>query len=148
MQTFADAVALRMTDFCFAMFNVLQAQVQLVFMMIWLPIKLGPAIRQYTHHRYFMLFKEWQDLVVQYIGRSDRMLAGVELSKSNARVSIDESLLINSANTFDGAHVIGILRTEITRMDGFDLTMSFLLFFLAFQRNYLSFGKNNAFLCH
>src|SRR5208282_730682 len=55
-----------------------------------------------------VLLLEGQDPVVEEIGGHDRRLAIIELGEANLRIGIDEGLLIDAADAFQGAHIEGV----------------------------------------
>lgn len=72
-----------------------------------------------------MLLKERYDPVIEDVSRCDGMFAYVEFCKGYTAVGVNNGLLINAVNTFDGANVIGVLCHQIARVFGFNLTMGF-----------------------
>ncbi len=54
-------------------------------------------------------FKERHHFIVQNIGGGQRIFAVVKFDESNARISINKGLLVNSTNTFHIADVESIL---------------------------------------
>jgi hypothetical protein len=74
------------------------------------------------------------------------MLVGVELYERDPGVSVDNSLLINTAYTFDGAEVVSVLSHQIAGMLCFYFTSSLQLLFLALYGDNLRLSKNEALL--
>src|SRR5215208_1278228 len=109
MQPFADAIALRVPDFCFAVINIFKLQIKLIFMILSPAIKFSSTIGEHPENRYFMLLKEWNYSIIQNIRGCDSMLAGVEFCKGNTAVGINDRLLVNTAYAFDCSDVIGVL---------------------------------------
>ena len=100
--------------------------------MIFRPsIELCSSVCQHSQNRYFQLLKEGYYSVVQHICRRYGMLVGVELYERDPGVSVDNSLLINTAYTFDGADVVSVLSHQIAGMLCFYFTSSLQLLFLA-----------------
>src|SRR5215813_5361061 len=94
---------------------------------------LRPAIGQDAQERDALFFKERQHTVVERVSRYQRVLPVVEFGESDARVGVDEGLLVDAPDSFEGADIVGVLRAEIARMLGLDLTVFFLLPFRSFQ---------------
>jgi len=94
-------------------------------------IELGSPVCQHSQDRYFLVLKEGYYSVVQHICRGYGMLAGVELGEGYPGISFDNSLLINTAYTFDGAYVVSVLSHQIAGMLCFYFTSSLQLLFLA-----------------
>lgn len=72
-----------------------------------------------------MLLKVWQYLIVKHVGCSDGRFCCVELGKSHLAVGINEDLLVDTANTFEIAHMKRVLRTPISWMSYLDLAAGF-----------------------
>jgi hypothetical protein len=109
--------------------DVLHREIELIFVMLALPAIFGAVVGEDTKQRNIVFFKEREHPIIQHVGRHPRILAIVQLRKGNLRIGVDEDLLINPANAFDGAHVIGILGAQVARMRGFDLAMGFFFLF-------------------
>ena len=93
-----------------------------------------------------MLFEEWKYFIVEHIGRSNCMFAGIQFCKSYVAISIDNCLLINATHTFDCSNVVSILRYQVAGVLDFDLAKGFLLFFFSLQGDDLGFCKDQAVL--
>ena len=146
VHAFTVAVALWMTDFCFAMIHTFNLQIQIILMVFRPSIELRSPVSQYPQKRDLILIEEGQNFVVQDVGRSDGMLACVEFCKSHTAVGVYKSLLINPPNAFDGSDVISVLRAKVSRIFSFYFAMRFLLFSFAFHGDYLRFGQNQPIL--
>src|SRR5215467_12318869 len=73
------------------------------------------------------------------------MFTVIEFCKGNTRVGINEGLLIDSSNTFDGPNIIGVLRSEVSRMLGFYFAQGFSFLFLSFKSDHLRLSENQSF---
>src|SRR6186713_1199889 len=109
-------------------------------MMFWLSLVLGTSVGQYPKQWHLVLFEERQDPVIEDIGRSDSVLSFIEFGECYPGIGIDKRLLIDPAYTFDVAHIVGILRSQVSGMLCFYFPkgLPFLLFTL--HGNYLGFG--------
>jgi hypothetical protein len=56
-----------------------------------------------------MAYKEGQNAIIEHLRGHQGVLAIVELGKRHFRVRINEGLLVNSTNSFNGADVGGVL---------------------------------------
>ena len=94
----------------------------------------------------FLFFKEGNDAIIQHVGRDQGIFAVVELGKGDLGVGVDKGLLIDPADALDRADIVGVLRSQIARMSGFDLAMRFFFLLGLFHGPYLRFGENLAWL--
>src|SRR5688572_2234975 len=104
------------------------------------------TIGKYSQKWYLLFFKERQYPVIKNIGGCNSVLALIEFGKCHPAVGINESLLINTANSFDITHIVCILGTQIAWMFGFYFAESFSFFLLTFHSNYLRLSQNNTIL--
>lgn len=86
------------------------------------------------------------DPVVEQIGCGDGRLLGVELDLGHSAVGVDETLLVDPANTFDTPHLVGVLSAQVARMLAFDLSVSFLVLLGFLQGCKLALGENETLL--
>ncbi len=105
--------------------DVLHREIELIFVMLALAAIFGAAVGENAQQRNIVPFKEREHPIVQHVGRHQRILAIVQLRKRHLSIGVDEGLLINPANAFDSADVIGILGAQVAGMRGFDLAMGF-----------------------
>ncbi len=68
-----------------------------------------------------MGLKERQYSVVEGVSSSDRRFLIVELAEGHLGIGVDEGLLVDSTNAFQGADVERVLRPKIARVCGFNL---------------------------
>ena len=93
-----------------------------------------------------MFFEERNDAVLQQIRSNKVIFPVLELGHCHRGVGIDEGLLVDLADTLQIAHIEGILGAQVTRMLGFDLSVSFLLVLCLFQRFELVFREDDVVL--
>ena len=82
--------------------------------------------------------------IIQELCCDKGVLSVVELGKSDFAVGVDKCLLVDPTDALDVAYVERVLSTEITRMLGFDLTLSYFLllcffFYVPFFFSLISF---------
>ena len=93
MEALADSIGLRALGLGTAVINVLDREVELVFMALG-PAKLGAAIGQHARQPDTVLVIERHHPVVEDLGSRDRGLAVIEFGKGDLGIGIDEGLLI------------------------------------------------------
>ena len=148
MKPLDDAIGLRALGLGAAMVDVLDGKIELIFVMLWIAAIFRAPIGKNTLQHDAVLLVEGQDPVVQEIGGHDRRLAIIELGEANLRIGIDEGLLIDAADAFQGAHIEGVLRAAIAGTFGFELALHFFLGFGLLERRELALSKDEAFLRH
>ena len=99
--------------------------------MLGLTAILGSSIGQYPQHGQLVLLVKRQNTFIEKVCSGNWRLAGIELGMCHLAVGINVGLLINPPNTFECAHVEGILRPQITRVFSLNLTVRLFLFLLA-----------------
>src|SRR5215213_5619859 len=109
MEPFTNAIGLWMFCFCSGMINIFQRQVQFILMVFPGAAVFSSAISKHSKQGDTMLFKEWKHPVVKHICGHQSAFTVVKLGRGNFAVSINKSLLIDSAYAFDGSHIISIL---------------------------------------
>src|SRR5215469_10021266 len=94
MEALTDSIGLRALGLGAAVINVLDREVELVFMALG-PAKLGAAIGQHARQPDTVLVIERHHPVVEDLGSRDRGLAVIEFGKADLGVCVDDSLLID-----------------------------------------------------
>ena len=89
MESFTDAVGLRMISLGLGMVNVLNGQVELVGVVLRLATVLRPSVGQDALQPDALLLKERNYPVVEQVGGGDGRLLGVELGRSHPTVSVN-----------------------------------------------------------
>src|SRR6516162_7380746 len=107
MEALTDSIGLRALRLGAAVIDVLDREVELVFMALG-PAKLGAAIGQHARQSDAVLVTERHHPVVEDFGRCDRGLAIIELGKADLGVCVDDSPLIDPADALQGTDVKGI----------------------------------------
>lgn len=143
METLTDAITLGRPGFGFGMINVLNGQIELILVMLNRATVFCTTIGQNAQQRHILLLEEGDDPVVEQLGRHQGILPVVQFDKGHFAVGIDTGLLVNPANTLDGAHIVGVLAAQIARMFSFNLTGRLALFFGFFQGLDLGFGQHH-----
>ena len=98
MEAFTDAVGLRALGLGARVIDVLDREIQLVFVPFGIAAKLAAAVSQHAQELDVVLLEERQHTVIEQIGCRDRRLAVVELGKADLGVGIDEGLLVDASN--------------------------------------------------
>ena len=80
------------------MVDVLERQIELIFVVLGVAAIFRAAIGQHAAEPYLPRIIERHDAIVEEIGRGDRRLAVVELGEGDLGVGVDESLLVDAPN--------------------------------------------------
>ena len=148
MEALDDAVGLRALGLGAGVVDVLDRQVELVFVAVVGAAIFGAAVGQDALQRDAVLFVERQHPVVQKVGGGDRRLAVIELGEADLGVGVDEGLLIDAANALQRADVEGVLRAAIAGAFGLELAVRLLVGLGLLQRGELALGEDEALLRH
>src|SRR5512133_1153977 len=146
VEPFTDAVRLRALGLGARVIDVLNREIQLVFVPFGVAAELAAAISQHAQQLDIVLLEERQHTVVEEIGRRDRRFAVVELGKADLGVGVNERLLVNSPHALQIADIERILGTAVARMLALELAVRLLLGLGLLQRNDLRLGQNQALL--
>src|SRR5499433_3640114 len=147
MEALTDSIGLRALGLGAAVINVLDGEVELVFMALG-PTKFGAAIGQHARQPDTVLVIERHHPVIENLGRRDRGLAVIEFCKADLGVGVDDSLLIDPADALQGTDVKGILRAAIAGAFALELAMRLLVGFGLLERGDLGLGQQDAILRH
>ena len=109
VEPLANAVGLRMACLGFGVPDVVECQVQLVIMRFRFAAVFGSPVGQHAQDAHAVFGKERQNPIVQQIGGGNRRLGGIQLGKRHLAVGVDKRLLVNAADTLEGADVERIL---------------------------------------
>lgn len=109
VEPLANAVGLRMACLGFGVLDVVECQVQLVIMRFRFAAVFGSPVGQHAQDAHAVFGKERQNPIVQQIGGGNRRLGGIQLGKRHLAVGVDKRLLVNAADTLEGADVERIL---------------------------------------
>ena len=116
MEAFTDAVRLRALGLGARVIDVLDREVELVFVPFGIATELAAAVSQHAQELDIVLLEERQHTVIEQIGRRDGRLAVVELGKAYLGVGVDEGLLVDASNTLQIADIERILGAAVTWM--------------------------------
>src|SRR5262249_48105117 len=122
-----DAVGLRALCLGPGMIDVLDGQVEFVFVAIMGAAVLGAAVGQNALQGHTVFLVEGNNPVVEQVGGGDRRLAIVELGEAELGVGVDEGLLVNTTNALQRTDVEPILSAAVTRTLGLELAMGLLV---------------------
>src|SRR5690606_16785433 len=109
MEAFTNTIALRAFHFCFRVLNIFNSQVEFVLMVLSFATVFSTPIGKNAQQRDLLFLKKWNDFVIKHISGSNGILTIIQLGHGNFRISVYESLLIDSAYTLDVANVVGVL---------------------------------------
>src|SRR6266498_1310501 len=84
---------------------------------------LAAAVGQHAQQLNLMAVEEWQDPVVQKIGRRDWRLAIIELGEGHLGVGVDEGLLVDPPHALQIADIERILAAAVARMLALELAV-------------------------
>ena len=99
METLANAVSLRALGLGTAVIDVLDREIELVFVAL-AAAELSATIGQHARQPDTVLVVKWHHPIIENFGCSDRGLAVIKLGKGDFGVGIDDGLLINPAYPF------------------------------------------------
>jgi hypothetical protein len=146
METLADAVGLRAFGPGAAVIDVLDREVELIFMA--LPAtELGAAIGQHPAKPDVVLIVKRHHPIVDDLGGGDRGLAVIERGEGHFGIGVDEGLLVHPPDALQRADIEGVLRTAIARTLALELAMRFLVGLRLLERGALRLGQQDAVLC-
>jgi hypothetical protein len=147
VKALADAVGLRALGLGARVVDVLDRQVELVFVAL-VTAELGTAVGQYPRQPDAVLVIERHHPVIEDLGRGYRRLAVVELGEGDLGVGVDESLLIDPSHPLQRSDIEGVLRSAVAGALALELAMRLLVGLGFLERDDLGFGQQNAVLCH
>ena len=133
MKPLADAIGLRTFGFGARMLDTLEVQVQRKLMVLAVTAVLAASVGQYPKQWHAVLFVPRQHPVIEHIRSSNGVFAVIEFDHDGLAIAVNERLLVNAANAFDIANVIGVLAPQIARVLGFDFPVCLLFLSGFFQ---------------
>jgi hypothetical protein len=140
MQPFDEAITLRASDPCGAVFDVFELQEELVGMSVR-PAAIFPAVvaedRRYSGT---VFFEEGQDVLVEQMNGRHRELVMVEPAPGITGMAINRGLKIDFADALEGPDKEGVDGDQIAGVAGLDVPLSE-LWAESLQETYLVFGE-------
>src|SRR5512146_1835442 len=124
VQPFDKAVALWSPDLRGPVLDLFQLQEEFVRMVVGPTAKLPAIVREDGGDAGIMFFKEWQHIFVENMHGRYRQFRGVKPAPGVAGIAVDNRLQIHLADTLQGADKERIHGHQITRMPGFDMSLS------------------------
>ena len=112
VEALADAVGLRAFGLGATVIDILDRQVELVFVAL-AAAELGAAVGQHARQPDAVLVIERHHPVVEDLGRGDRRLAVIEFGEGDLGIGVDEGLLIDPPDTLQGADIKRVLGSAI-----------------------------------
>ena len=95
VEAFTDAVCLRTLGLDFGVINVLDGQIQLVFMCFPVSAVFGSPVREHPHQFQVVLLEEGNHPVIEHVRRHERVLPVVKFGESDFGIGVDDRLLVN-----------------------------------------------------
>src|ERR1700691_5355232 len=141
-----DAIRLRDLGLGARMVDILERQVELIFVVLGVAAIFRAAISQHAAEPHLPRIIERHDAIVDEISRGDGRLAIIELGKGDLGVGVDKGLLVDAADPLHVADVERILGAAIARTFALELAMRLLFALGLLQRGELAFGQHQAFL--
>jgi len=141
-----DAVGLRASRLGAAVVDVLDREVEFVFVGLGGAAVFGAAVGQHPAQLEFLLVEEGHDAIVEQIGRGDRGLAVIKLGEAELAVGVDEGLLVDAPDTLQRADIEGVLRAAIAWAFALEFAVRLLVQFGSFKSRDLRFGEHQAIL--
>src|SRR5438034_1086590 len=126
VEAFTDAVGLRALGLGARVIDVLDREIELVLVPFGIAAILAAAVGQHAQQLNLMAVEEWQDPVVQKIGRRDWRLAIIELGEGHLGVGVDEGLLVDPPHALQIADIERILAAAVARMLALELAVELL----------------------
>jgi hypothetical protein len=109
----ADSIGLRMPDLRPRVVDVLDREIQFIFMPLGAPQVLSASVGEHPIQRDLLLFEEWQHPITEEIGSRDGRPPDIKLFKADLTVGIDKGLLVAAADTFEGPDVEVVLGSAV-----------------------------------
>ena len=148
VEAFTDAVCLRALGLDLGMVDVLDGQIQFVFMCFPVSAVFGSPVREHPHQFQVMLLEERNHPVIEHVRRHERVLPVVKFGESDFGIGVDDRLLVNVPHTFDIPYIIGVLRHKEAWIISLYFPVCLFLRLGFFQRGHLVLVKHDAFLLH
>ncbi len=91
------------------MVDVLDREIELVFVVFPFPAVLGSPVGQYAQQGKFFLLEERDYPIIEQVRRRDDILSVIELYKGHLAISIDKGLCVDTADSLNGTDIVGVL---------------------------------------
>ena len=112
MEALTDAIGLRMPGLGAAVVDILDREVQLIFVVLALASVFRAAIGEHAQQRDVLFLEERQHAVIEHVGSDESVLAVVELGGSHLGIRVQGGL-VDPAHALDRAHVIGMVMPAV-----------------------------------
>ena len=100
MEALADAVGLRALGLGAGVIDILDREIELIFMPFGVAAVFTAAVGQHARELHVMALEQRDHAVIDEIGGRDRRLSIVELGANHLAVGVDEGLLVDPPNPF------------------------------------------------
>src|SRR3954468_18342273 len=109
VEALADAVGLRTFGLGAGVIDVLDRQVELVFVSLGVAAVFAAAVGQHARECHGVALEQRDRAIIDQIGRRDRRLAVVEFGANNLAVGVDEGLLVDAPDPLHGPDIECVL---------------------------------------
>ena len=110
VEAFTDAVRLWAFRLDFGVVDVLNGQIQFIFMCFPVATVFSSPVSEHPHEFQVMLLEEGYHTVIEHVRRHERILSVIQLGKTDFGIGVDYRLLVNVSYAFDIPYIIGVLR--------------------------------------
>ena len=142
MEPLADAVGLRAFHLGSGVVDILDRQVELIFVTIVGTAILCATIGQDPIDADRMVVEERDHPIVEDVGRGQWRLDQIELGEANLGIGVNHRLLIDPPDTLQRADIECILRKAIAWMLTVELTVSFFVQLGLLERHQLALSEH------
>lgn len=104
VEPFTNAVCLRTFRFDFGVVYVFNGQIQFILMRFPVSIIFGSSVGEHPHQLQVMLFKEWNNPVIEHVRRNKSVLPVVELGEADFGIGVDDCLQVDVPYAFYTLH--------------------------------------------
>lgn len=127
METLDDAVGLRALGLGSGVVDVLDREIEFVFVSVVGSAIFGPPVGQHALEGNVVLLVERDHPVVEEVGGGQRRLSVVKLGEADLGVGVDEGLLVDASDAFQRADIEGVLGAAVTGAFGDEFAVGLLV---------------------
>ena len=124
--------------------DVLDRQIELVFVAVVGPAVFGPAVGEHALQGDAVLLVERDHPVVEQVCGGQRGLAVVELGEADLGVGVDKGLLIDAPDALERPDIEGVLGAAVARAFGDEFAVGLLVGLGLLEGGDLGFGQDQA----
>ena len=142
VESLDDAVGLWTLGLGAGVVDVLDREIELVFVTVVGPAEFGSPVGEHALQENTVLLEEGNDPVVEEVSGGQRRLAVVELGEADLGVGVDEGLLIDAPDPFESPDIEGVLGAAVARAFRDKFAMGLLVGLGLFQGCDLRLGQD------